>query len=140
MRAVIQRVLSASVTVDARVVGQIGRGLLVLLGAEDGDTPADVEFMTKKISTLRIFPDEEGRMNLDVTEAGGAILAVSQFTLLGDCRKGRRPSFAGRPSRGSPTALRGIYDQTRALGLRVETGIFQADMQVELVNDGPSLC
>ncbi len=138
MRAVVQRVSRASVSVDGCVVGKIGRGLLVFIGAADSDTEHDVEFMAKKVATLRIFPDEEGRMNLDVGQVGGEILAISQFTLLGDCRKGRRPSFV---KAGRPEAARARYEeyvaQTRALGLKVETGTFQADMKVELLNDGP---
>ena len=113
MRAVIQRVLSASVTVDARVVGQIGRGLLVLLGAEDGDTPADVEFMTKKISTLRIFPDEEGRMNLDVTEAGGAILAVSRLPCLVIVERGGGHPSCGQALPRQPDSVTEYIDQTQ---------------------------
>lgn len=138
MRAVIQRVSRASVSVDGRIVGQIQKGLMVLIGAAASDTDNDVDFIVKKIATLRVFPDEAGRMNLDVSEAGGDILAISQFTLMGDCRKGRRPSFV---KAGPPEPARKRYEAyvagTRALGLTVETGIFQADMQVELVNDGP---
>ncbi len=138
MRAVVQRVSRASVSIDGETSGQIGVGLLVLVGAAEGDTEADARALASKVAGLRIFNDADGKMNLDVQQAGGAILAVSQFTLLGDCRKGRRPSFvkAGRPE---PAKLR--YEQyieaTRDLGIEVETGIFQANMQVELVNDGP---
>jgi D-aminoacyl-tRNA deacylase len=138
MRAVIQRVARASVSVEGNIVGQIESGLMVLVGAAEGDSEADAKALALKVATLRIFPDTGGKMNLDVQQAGGRILAISQFTLLGDCRKGRRPSFvkAGRPE---PAKLR--YDEyvreTRALGLHVETGVFQADMQVELINDGP---
>lgn len=138
MRAVVQRVSRASVTVDGEVVGAIGRGLLVLIGAADGDTPKDADSLARKVGGLRIFPDGDGKMNLDVAQAGGAVLAVSQFTLLGDCRKGRRPSFVGaaRPEVASPLFERYV-EATRALGLRCETGIFQTDMKVELLNDGP---
>lgn len=119
-------------------MGHIGLGLLVLVGAAAGDTPKDVLYTAKKVAGLRIFPDEDGRMNLDVQTAGGTILAVSQFTLMGDCRKGRRPSFVAA---GDPERARELYDlyceETRKLGLTVETGIFQAMMQVELLNDGP---
>jgi len=138
MRAVVQRVSRARVTVDARSIGQIERGLLVLLGvgAEDGEE--DAEYLAQKIAALRVFEDSEGKMNRDVSEAGGAVLAVSQFTLFGDARRGKRPSFdaAARPERA-----RGLYEyfveRVRALGLRCETGQFQVDMKVELVNDGP---
>lgn len=138
MRAVVQRVSHASVTVDGRVVGAIERGLLVLVGAADGDGEADADALAKKVAGLRIFPDEAGKMNLDVAQVGGAVLAISQFTLLGDCRKGRRPSFQGalHPDRASPLFDRYV-EATRALGLGCETGIFGADMKVELLNDGP---
>ena len=138
MRAVIQRVTGASVSVEGRVVGQIGVGLVVLIGAAQTDTRADADALAKKISGLRIFSDSDGKMNLNVSQAGGEILAISQFTLLGDCRKGRRPSFvkAARPEEANLLYERFI-SATRALGLVVETGVFQANMQVELVNDGP---
>ncbi len=138
MRAVVQRVSRASVTVDGAVVGQIERGLLVLVGAAEGDAVADADALARKVAGLRVFPDADGKMNLDVQQVGGAVLAVSQFTLLGDCRKGRRPSFVGaaRPEVASPLFDRYV-EATRALGLRCETGIFQADMKVELLNDGP---
>jgi len=138
MRAVVQRVAHASVTVDGEVTGEIALGLLVLIGAAHEDTVADAELLARKIAGLRIFPDADGKMNLDVTQAGGSVLAVSQFTLLGDCRKGRRPSFqaAARPEHASP-----LFDQyvaaTRALGLVCPTGVFGAMMKVELLNDGP---
>lgn len=138
MRAVVQRVARASVTVDGEVTGQIGVGLLVLVGAQEGDTDQDAKYVAQKVAGLRIFPDADDKMNLDVAEAGGAILAVSQFTLLGDCRKGRRPSFVAA---GRPEAARPLFDaycaHTRALGLVCETGVFQAAMAVELLNDGP---
>lgn len=138
MRAVVQRVSRASVTVDGQVVGRIGPGLLVLVGAAEGDTPADADALAAKVAGLRIFGDAEGKMNLDVAQIGGAVLAVSQFTLLGDCRKGRRPSFqaAAHPEKAAPLFDRYVA-ATRALGLSCETGIFQADMKVELLNDGP---
>jgi len=138
MRAVLQRVSAASVTVDGRVVGQIGRGLLVLLGVAVGDTEADLTYIVEKTAGLRVFPDADGRMNVDVRDAGGALLVVSQFTLAGDCRKGRRPSWDGA---ARPEEARAWYERAlaawRDLGLVVEAGIFQADMQVALVNDGP---
>lgn len=138
MRAVVQRVTYAKVEVEGRVVGEIGAGLLVLLGVAKGDTPQDARFLAAKIAQLRVFPDEAGKMNRSVQEAGGAMLAVSQFTLYGDCRKGRRPSF---DAAAGPEEARALYEEFVAAahqaGLRVETGVFQADMQVSLVNDGP---
>jgi D-aminoacyl-tRNA deacylase len=138
VRAVLQRVLTAEVTVDGRRVGIIGAGLLVLLGVETGDGPADVSYTADKIADLRCFADEQGRMNRSVLDIGGGVLVVSQFTLCGDTRKGRRPSFdAAAP----PTEARLLYDDVvRLLGARglvVETGEFQAMMAVSLVNDGP---
>ena len=138
MRAVLQRVTGARVTVDDRLVGEIGRGLVAFVGVEDGDAARDVEFVARKIRDLRIFGDEHGRMNLSVVDIGGAVLVVSQFTLLGECRKGRRPSFdAAAP----PEAARARYEEIVAVlrrdGLTVATGEFQAMMRVELVNDGP---
>lgn len=138
MKAVIQRVSSASVTVDGTVVGEISRGLLVLLGVEKGDQQAQSDWLAEKIATLRVFEDDNGKMNRSLMDVGGAVLAVSQFTLAGNCTKGRRPSFdtAAPPDIGK---LR--YEQfvtaLRQLQLPVATGIFQADMQVALVNDGP---
>lgn len=138
MRAVLQRVTSASVAVDDAVVGAIGKGLVVLLGVEAHDTDADLSYIVEKTRDLRIFPDASGRMNVDVREAGGALLVVSQFTLLADTRKGRRPSWS---SAAPPDVARSLYEAAvtmwRADGLEVSTGIFQADMQVALVNDGP---
>ena len=138
MRAVIQRVTYAKVEVDGSVVGEIGPGLLVLLGVAKGDAAADADFLAAKISQLRIFPDDAGKMNRSLLESGGAMLAVSQFTLYGDCRKGRRPSFDGA---AGPEEARTLYEHfvaaSRAAGLQVATGIFQADMQVSLLNDGP---
>lgn len=138
MRAVVQRVASAKVTVDDRVTGEIASGLLVLLGVEQGDGPSDVQYIAAKIRDLRIFPDDAGKMNLSVLDTEGAVLVVSQFTLAGDARNGRRPSFA---SAAPPQIARALYEEVvrelRAGGLRVETGEFQAMMQVALVNDGP---
>ncbi len=138
MRAVVQRVSRASVTVNGQVVGRIERGLLVLLGVGQSDTEAAAVYLAEKIAGLRIFEDENEKMNLSVVDVGGALLAVSQFTLYGDVRKGKRPSFdaAARPERAKE-----LYElfvaKIRGLGLRCETGVFQAMMQVELVNDGP---
>ena len=128
----------ASVTVDGRAVGQIGTGLLVLLGVANEDTLADVQYMAGKIRDLRIFPDDQGRMNRSVGEASGGVLLVSQFTLLADARKGRRPSFdAAAPPQIAQALYEEVTRELKAGGLQVETGVFQADMAVELVNDGP---
>jgi D-tyrosyl-tRNA(Tyr) deacylase len=138
MRAVVQRVSSASVAVGDRTVGRIHHGLLVLLGVENEDGPADVQYIAGKIGDLRIFEDDAHHMNRSVHEAGGSVLVVSQFTLAGDCRKGRRPSF---DAAAAPTVARPLYEdvvrELRAKGLQVETGEFKAMMQVALVNDGP---
>jgi D-aminoacyl-tRNA deacylase len=138
LRVVVQRVTSAKVTVDDRVTGEIERGLLVLLGVEQNDGPADAQYIATKIRDLRIFPDDAGKMNLSVLDRQGAVLVVSQFTLSGDARNGRRPSFA---SAAPPQIARALYEdvvrELKASGLRVETGEFQAMMQVALVNDGP---
>ena len=138
MRAVIQRVKSASVTVEGTVVSEIRVGLLVFLGVAQEDTPADVEYMASKIANLRIFEDDEGRMNLSILDIGGEALVVSQFTLYGDCRKGRRPSFihAARPEKADPL-YQAFMDEISRLGVPVKAGIFQAMMDVELINDGP---
>ena len=138
MKAVIQRVSEARVEVDSATVGAIGRGILVLLGVERGDEEQDADRLARKIVELRIFEDQAGKMNMSVQEIGGGILAVSQFTLAGNCSKGRRPSFdtAAPPDEGKR-----LYDyfvnRIRETGITMATGIFQADMQVTLVNDGP---
>ena len=139
MRAVVQRVARARVTVDGEVTGAIGRGVLVLVGAALGDTPEDARVLAEKVATLRIFADAEGKMNLDVQQAGGGVLAVSQFTLLADCRKGRRPNFLrAAPPEEAERRYFGFCELLRAAGVaRVETGSFGATMQVELLNDGP---
>ena len=138
MRAVIQRVKSASVTVEGKVVSEVNKGLLVFLGVAQEDTPADVDYMASKIANLRIFEDDEGLMNLSVLDVGGEALVVSQFTLCGDCRKGRRPSFidAARPEKADPL-YQAFMDEMLRLGVPVKAGIFQAMMDVELINDGP---
>jgi D-tyrosyl-tRNA(Tyr) deacylase len=138
MRAVVQRVTKSSVTVADRVVGAIGPGLLVLLGVAQGDTAQDADYLADKIVQLRIFEDQAGKLNLSLLESGGALLVVSQFTLLGDCRKGRRPSFAGA---APPETAEALYErfaaQIRAKGVTVATGQFRAMMEVALINDGP---
>jgi D-aminoacyl-tRNA deacylase len=138
MRAVVQRVSRARVTVGSEIMGEIGRGLLVLLGVGAGDTRADADYLVEKTIGLRIFEDAGGKMNLSVAEVSGALLVVSQFTLYGDARRGKRPSFdAAAP----PDEARELYEyfveKIRAAGLRSETGRFQEMMQVELVNEGP---
>ena len=138
MRAIIQRVSSASVEVDGKTVGKIDRGLLVLLGVAKTDDEASADYLAKKIAGLRIFEDPEGKMDLSVKEVNGAVLAVSQFTLFGDVRRGKRPSF---DSAAPPDLALRLYEyfveRIRAHGLRCETGIFQAMMNVSLINDGP---
>ena len=138
MKAVIQRVTEAAVRVDGKVVGAIEQGILVLLGVEIGDTLKEAEWMAEKIVNLRIFEDSEGKMNLPVQEVGGALLAVSQFTLAGNCSKGRRPSF---DTAAAPEEANRLYTCFMAkvweLGVPVQSGIFQAEMKVSLVNDGP---
>lgn len=138
MRAVIQRVSKASVTVDGAVVGQIGRGLLVLLGVGAGDAAADARQLAEKIANLRIFADDEGRFNRSALDIGGAALVVSQFTLYADTRRGRRPSFSGAalPEVAAPL-VEGFVAALRERGLPVETGVFGAHMDVDLRNDGP---
>jgi D-tyrosyl-tRNA(Tyr) deacylase len=138
MRALIQRVSHASVKVEGERVGQCGRGLLVLLGVGPEDTEKEATWMAKKISGLRIFPDGSGRMNLSLTDIQGQALVISQFTLYGDCRKGRRPSFVGSAAPGLAEPLYERFSELlHAEGIPVETGIFGADMKVELLNDGP---
>lgn len=138
MRVVIQRVSRASVSVDGRVTGSIGRGLLVLVGFAPADAPDQVEWMADKVVGLRVFADDEGKMNRELAAVGGAVLVVSQFTLYGDAAKGRRPSFIGA---AAPQVAIPLYEAfiaaLRARGVRVETGEFGALMEVELVNDGP---
>jgi D-tyrosyl-tRNA(Tyr) deacylase len=138
MRAVLQRVSSARVVVAGEVVGEVGRGWLVLLGVAHADTPAEVVKLADKVANLRAFPDDDGKMNRSVQDVGGGVLVVSNFTLYADCRKGRRPSFIGaaRPEQAEPLC-RAFADGLRALGVPVAEGRFGADMQVELVNDGP---
>lgn len=138
MRAVAQRVSSARVEVEGENVGAIDRGLLVYLGAERGDTDADVEYVANKIAGLRVFPDDEGKMSLSTLEVGGQVLVVSQFTLFGDVRRGRRPSFE---QAAPPAEAENLYERAKsrlaALGCRVASGRFRADMQVHGVVDGP---
>jgi D-tyrosyl-tRNA(Tyr) deacylase len=138
MRAVVQRVSRAGVSIDGETVGAVGRGLLVLLGVAPADTEAEARWLADKVVGLRIFPDDEGKMNRDVTEAGGGVLVVSQFTLYGDARKGRRPSFIGAAPPGLAEPLyEAFVAAIRAQGVLAATGRFGATMQVELVNDGP---
>ncbi len=138
MRLVIQRVKAASVTVDGKTVGKTGGGLLVFIGVSQDDTAADAAHLAKKTVNLRIFDDEAGVMNRSVLDTGGSILAVSQFTLYGDCKKGNRPSYiAAAPPEKGLKLYEEYVKQLRALGPCVETGIFQASMEVSLVNDGP---
>lgn len=138
MRAVLQRVSEARVRVNGEIVGEIGRGLLVLLGVGQGDGEADARFLAEKTAGLRIFEDAQGKMNLSVEEVAGAVLVVSQFTLYGDCRQGRRPGFsAAAPPELADALYRQFVAGLRKRGLPVATGIFQAEMAVELVNDGP---
>ncbi len=138
MRAVVQRVSAASVAVEGRVVGRIGPGLVVFAAVGDGDGEAAVRWIAEKVVNLRIFHDDEGKFDRTVQDVVGAVLAVSQFTLYGDCRKGRRPSFSHA---AAPDTARAMFDQfvaqLRATGVPVETGVFQAMMTVEVVNDGP---
>lgn len=138
MRLVIQRVLESSVSIDGKIVGQIGHGFLVLCGVEEGDTENDVKYCIDKTVNLRIFEDDAGKMNRSILDVGGEILAVSQFTLHGDVRHGRRPSFikAARPETAVPM-YEAYCEGMRQAGVHVETGIFQADMKVSLINDGP---
>jgi D-tyrosyl-tRNA(Tyr) deacylase len=138
MRALLQRVTQASVVVEGSVVGEIGAGLLILLGVAKPDTNADAAFLVDKVLNLRIFPDAEGKMNRSLLDTQGSLLVVSQFTLYGDCRKGRRPGFdAAAPAEQARALYESFVEGARRSGLRVETGVFQAHMEVALVNDGP---
>lgn len=138
MRALVQRVSEARVRVDGEVIGAIGTGFLVFVGVGAGDTPDDMAYLARKVADLRVFEDPDGRMNLALADVRGAVLAVSQFTLYGDTRKGRRPSFVGAMEPGAASAMFDqLVDAWRAAGLHVETGRFGADMKVELINDGP---
>lgn len=138
MRAVVQRVKKSSVTVDEKITGKIGQGLMVLIGVEDGDSEKDAEYIADKVCGLRIFEDEQGKMNLSVEDIGGEVLAVSQFTLLADARKGRRPSFT---KAATPTEANDLYrkviEKIESRNINVEEGVFQAEMMVEIHNDGP---
>ena len=138
MRAVVQRVKESSVKVDRQTIGRIGKGLLVLLGVAEEDTPSDAGYLANKIVNLRIFEDDGAKMNRSLLSIGGEMLVVSQFTLLGDCRKGRRPSFiaAAGPQKASEL-YENFVQQVRRLGISVETGRFQTTMEVALINDGP---
>ena len=138
MRAVIQRVTAAHVSVDGRVVARIGHGLLVLLGVDRGDAASDRDYIAGKIRDLRIFNDEDGRMNRSVRDAAGEVLVVSQFTLSADCRRGRRPSFdQAAPPEVARTMYQAVVTALETMNLAVQTGQFQAMMQIGLINDGP---
>ncbi len=138
MRAVVQRVSRARVTIDGEVSGEIGGGLLVLVGVTKADTGTDVAYLADKIAGLRVFYDDEGKMNRAVAEVGGALLVVSQFTLFGDVRRGKRPSFdAAAPPEQARALYEAMVERFRSMGLRCETGRFQEHMEVELANDGP---
>lgn len=138
MRAVIQRVEETSVEVDGSCVGRIGKGLLVFVGMAGDDSDADMRYVARKITGLRIFEDAEGKMNLSLADVGGSVLLVSQFTLYGDLRKGRRPSFtAAAPPHQAEQMYEALASELRRHGLNVQTGQFQAQMKVRLVNDGP---
>ncbi|MBL8910102.1 MAG: D-tyrosyl-tRNA(Tyr) deacylase [Archangium sp.] len=138
MRAVLQRVKEASVTVDGKITGKIGPGLLVLLGVGKGDTEADLDFMVDKIPALRIFEDDAGKMNKSLIDTSKALLAVSQFTLYADTSRGRRPSFIdAMPPEEAKAMYSRFCERCRSIGLTVEEGVFAADMKVALINDGP---
>lgn len=138
MRIVLQRVTSAQVEVAGETVGSIGKGLMILVGVTHADTRGDADYLASKVVHLRIFPDDTGRMNRSLLDAGGALLVVSQFTLYGDCRKGRRPSF---DQAAAPEQARGLYEyfvqRLQSSNVKVATGVFQAEMEIHLVNDGP---
>lgn len=138
MRAVVQRVLDANLRVDGEEISRIGQGYVVLVAVMEGDTEKDIDYMTKKLCNLRIFEDDEGKMNKSIQDVSGQMLIVSQFTLAGDARKGNRPSFI---SSAEPTLARNYYDtlceRVQAAGVPVQKGIFAADMKVNLTNDGP---
>lgn len=138
MRAVVQRVSGASVAVDGRTIGKTGQGLLVFLGVGENDTPADMKYIADKVIGLRIFSDDDDKMNLSVADIGGSILVVSQFTLYGDCRKGRRPNFtAAMEPAGAKEMYESFVKYVSDAGIKTECGEFGADMKVELLNDGP---
>ena len=138
MRAVVQRVSQAAVRVEGRVVGEIQGGLLVLLGVAQADSERDADYLAEKIGHLRVFPDDAGQMNRSVRETGGGLLVVSQFTLLGDCRRGRRPGYSeAAPPEAASRLYRHFVARLRETGLTVEEGVFQAMMDVSLVNQGP---
>ena len=138
MKALLQRVTGASVSIGGEVVGRIGRGLVILVGVASGDTEKDINYLAQKVVNLRIFPDDAGRFNLSALDIKGELLAVSQFTLLADTRKGRRPSFVeAAPPAQAEELFERFVEQIRATGLKVETGRFQQYMQVEIHNDGP---
>lgn len=138
MRAVIQRVRRASVTIDGEVQGEIGRGMVVLLGIHGNDTLTDLQWLAEKVVNLRIFDDAQGKMNLSLTDIDGAMLIISQFTLYGDCRKGRRPGFSSAaPPEIAEPLYRRFIEEIKNKQVKVATGIFQAAMDVELVNEGP---
>ncbi len=138
MRAVVQRVSRAEVRVEGEVAGRIGPGFLVLVGVQPDDTDADVAYVADKVAGLRVFEDPAGKMNLSLADVGGAVLLVSQFTLLGDCRRGRRPSFTGAaPPEMAERLYLAVARRLAAAGVPVETGRFRAEMEVELVNNGP---
>ncbi len=138
MKLLLQRVTKASVSIGGEVVGNIGQGMVAFIGVAEGDSETDIDYLVPKMTGLRIFADEEGKFNISVADIGGELLLVSQFTLLADTRKGRRPSFTGAaPPEQAESLFEQFVEKTRATGLRVETGRFQQYMQVEIHNDGP---